>query len=217
MDRSRNALLKAALAYAERGIPVTAGWPLEERSSTAWRRRRRLACGCGNSLCAAPGAHATGARRIVDPVVVRAVWTVPRTPNLMIASSPGIALWHVPQALGSYGMRILEQHRLPVWPAVTRYVGGGWLFGTQPPEDPSEVAIAPQQVRRLGEDEFVPVPPSRLPERRMFWLWAQRFPDTALPPARPVLAALATVAAERIAAYGGNTDDPARTAGRVTG
>jgi hypothetical protein len=106
-------------------------------------------------------------------------------------------------------MRIIEQHRRPVWPAVTRHVRGGWLFCTQPLDDPSDVDIAPPQVRPLGQDEFVPVPPSRLPGRRTFWRWAQRFPDTALPPAHPVLAALATAATERLTVLGG-TDDPAR-------
>jgi hypothetical protein len=100
--------------------------------------------------------------------------------------------------------------------SVTTHAGGGWLFCTKPLEDPSEADIAPRQVRLLGEDEYVPVPPSRLPGRRTFWLRAQRFPDTALPPARPVLVALATAAVARLAVLG-STDDPARTAGRVAG
>jgi hypothetical protein len=149
---------------------------------------------------------------------VRAVWDVPRPPNLLISSSPVVALWHVPQALGSRGMRVLAQHRPHVWPAVTRHVDGGWLFGTQPRADPSDADIAPRPVRVLGADEFVPVPPSRLPGRRSFWLWAQRFPDTQLPTARLVIVALATAATERLAPLGRSADEAARTdAGSTAG
>jgi hypothetical protein len=103
MDRTRSALLKAALAYAERGIPVTAGWPLDRRSISRWHHPQTHGLRLWQRSCARPGAHATGTQRILEPVAIRAVWDVPRTPNLMLSSSPAIALWQVPQALGPTG------------------------------------------------------------------------------------------------------------------
>lgn len=138
---------------------------------------------------------------------MRSVWDAAPTPNLMISSSDAVALWHVPQALGSYGMRVLEQQRATVWPAVTRHASGGWLFCTRPPSSISEISAVLPQVRLLGNDEPVVVPPSRLPGQNPFWLWAQRFPELPLPSAEPVVSALTSAATDRLAGITGGSDD----------
>jgi hypothetical protein len=199
MFRRKNQLLSTALAFAGRGIPVTPSWPsvAAPDASRSWPRKRM--CGCGDHECPTPGAHPSSPRRLTDPDAVRRVWDVPNPPNLLISSGRTLGIWHVPRAVGAYGMRILEQRRPGAWPPVMRGPSGDWIFCTTAPTHEQQAAAAALQVSLLGPGTPVLAPPSRRPNGAVRWLWSQRFPATSLPAASVILSAFETAVTDRMA------------------
>jgi hypothetical protein len=185
----------AARAYVEHGIAVMPGSPMvPDPEATSWRTSWR--CSCGDRWCEAPGTHPLAPEPIDALAEVDALWRVSLPPNLLIASGPAVAVWRVPLALGSYGMRRLEHQRLSVWPPVMRIPGGGWVFCTAP--------VAPGFTAAPGVELVAPVAPVLAPPSRgaggvCRWLWSRTFPSAPLTDAELVMSALTAARADQLA------------------
>lgn len=113
------------------------------------------------------------------------------SPDLEIVTGRAVDAWDVPREVGALAMRLLEQQRLDVWPPVTQLPTGRWLFLTRPHDgEVPDIEAHGTSVRHHGIDGRVVVPPSR----GLRWIWAPRFPRTALPEADAVVLAFLTAA-----------------------
>lgn len=189
-----NALAKAALAYAETGMPVLPAFPLTW--SASGRRgpmgRRAWICGCSDPSCRAPGAHVA---RDANPSTCRedilATWNVARPPGLMLVPGGSVDVWEVGCEIGATAMRLLEGQRLSVWPPTMRLPNGRWVIITSPlPEGHPLTEADASVIRRRNHRTPLLVPPSRTPNGRLRWLWSPRFPKTPLPNPHVILGAL---------------------------
>ncbi|MEU4607419.1 bifunctional DNA primase/polymerase [Kribbella sp. NPDC023972] len=195
MFKRSSRLLAAAQAYVDHGIAVMPGSPMvPDPETTSWRTSWR--CSCGDRWCASPGMHPLTPAPIDTPSEVEALWRVPVPPNVLIASGAVVAVWRVPQTLGAYGMRRLEQQRPSVWPPVMRTPGGGWVFCTTPVGPGFTPA---PDVELVTPDAPVLAPPSRGAGGVHRWLWSRTFPAAPLTSAEPVMAALTAARSDQLA------------------
>ena|SRR6266508_161835 len=157
MLRKSNRLLAAAHGFAQRGTPVTPAWPLIRYSAgrSRWRVRAAWHCGCGDESCASPGAHPLGPQQLLAAADVDEIWRSERPPNLLISPNECIAMWSVSREVGAYGMRLLEQQRIPIWPPVLRLPDGRWLFCTSSADQPHDAVYElGRRVRQLSPDSL---------------------------------------------------------------
>lgn len=201
MAGQSNVRIEAALAYVQRGVPVTPSFaPVRANAGGRWRRRAQWTCACGRAACATPTEHIATetAGRLTTTSAVETAWHDAPESNLMISPSEAIDIWDAPRELGALAMRLLEHTPRGVWPPVMQTATGRWIVVTSRLDDVApHIAAHGTRLERVPADGLVLVPPSRRLTGSLHWLWSQRFPHTPLPEPWPILAAFAE-AAERL-------------------
>ncbi len=169
-------MLSAALAYADRGIPVL---PLHTPDPVG-------ACSCGRRRCDRPGKHPRLPHGLTeastDPRRLEMWWS--RWPDANIGLRTGVVMdvADVDTDDGGHALRLLVGGAMPVGPLV-RTGGGGWHLWLHPIGYGNRVRLLPG-VDWRGAGGYVVAPPS-LHARGTAYTWVCR--TTALPPCPPAL------------------------------
>jgi hypothetical protein len=178
--------LEAAVAYAERGLPVLpCHWPTSERGGGHWAG---LSCSCGDPACSNPARHPVlpgdVARASADPRQVRRWWRRYPQANIGLATGVLVDVLDVDEPQGDE----LIRSGVGLGP-VARTGTGRWHLYCAPssPEDRSlrqAFAGLPGTGARVwwrGPGRFVLAPPSRVLTGSFRWVrdLAHQPPDAA--------------------------------------
>ena len=189
--RISNGLLRSALEYAERGIPVfPCHHPANHWAPGRWSN---LDCSCQQLGCPHPGAHPLSPRwreeATIDPLRVERCWGRHPRANVGLVTGVVFDVLDVPGAAGALG---IPQSTIPAGPAARTGDGRHHFFvsptGLGDTAVPGRAALGPRLRLRLhwhGRGGYVLAAPSRHPGGATTrWL---RGLDTPLP-AAPQLA-----------------------------